>query len=231
MPPPPPPLQAPTAAGEGVRGGRHPPFSRRVGLGSRARAKHTSMPGRRTFGVAADQRASPGNPVPSVARPVRRWEGGRARAPAQRFTSPKSPCPLGVSLGYKSAHNCGGWSAMGHPQCPALGPAETGIARGPWIWGGASLSLTCVTSSACSAAAADGALALDGGHTGCDTAADVCDGGGPVAALLYTASAWEQPPPPPGRRGRYPPPPPLQGAQPMPSHCPPDAKCQPQWHS
>ena len=22
----------------------------------------------------------------------------------------------------------------------------------------------------------------------------------------------------------------LQGAQPMPSHCPPDAKCQPQWH-
>ena len=27
------------------------------------------------------------------------------------------------------------------------------------------------------------------------------------------------------------PPPPLQGAQPMPSHCPPDGKCQPQWHS
>ena len=26
------------------------------------------------------------------------------------------------------------------------------------------------------------------------------------------------------------PPPPLQGAQPMPSHCPPDTKCQPQWH-
>ena len=26
------------------------------------------------------------------------------------------------------------------------------------------------------------------------------------------------------------PPPPLQGAQPMPSHCPPDAKCQAQWH-
>ena len=25
-------------------------------------------------------------------------------------------------------------------------------------------------------------------------------------------------------------PPPFQGAQPMPSHCPPDAKCQPQWH-
>ena len=25
-------------------------------------------------------------------------------------------------------------------------------------------------------------------------------------------------------------PPPLQGAQPMPSHCPPNAKCQPQWH-
>ena len=32
------------------------------------------------------------------------------------------------------------------------------------------------------------------------------------------------------KRGRYPPPPPLQGAQPMPSHCPPDANCQPQWH-
>ena len=26
------------------------------------------------------------------------------------------------------------------------------------------------------------------------------------------------------------PPPPLEGAQPMPSHCVPDAKCQPQWH-
>ena len=25
-------------------------------------------------------------------------------------------------------------------------------------------------------------------------------------------------------------PPPLQGAQPIPSHCPPDAKCQLQWH-
>ena len=25
-------------------------------------------------------------------------------------------------------------------------------------------------------------------------------------------------------------PPPLEGAQPMPSHCPPDANCQPQWH-
>ena len=25
--------------------------------------------------------------------------------------------------------------------------------------------------------------------------------------------------------------PPLQGAQPMPSHCLPDAKCQCQWHS
>ena len=31
-----------------------------------------------------------------------------------------------------------------------------------------------------------------------------------------------------GRGGA--PPPPLEGAQPMPSHCPPDAKCQPQWH-
>ena len=28
--------------------------------------------------------------------------------------------------------------------------------------------------------------------------------------------------------GRYAPP--LQGAQPMPSHCPPDSKCQLQWH-
>ena len=25
-------------------------------------------------------------------------------------------------------------------------------------------------------------------------------------------------------------PPPLQGAQPAPSHCPPDTKCQLQWH-
>ena len=32
-----------------------------------------------------------------------------------------------------------------------------------------------------------------------------------------------------GVGGRYPPPP-LQGAQPTPSHCPPDAKYQPQWH-
>ena len=31
-------------------------------------------------------------------------------------------------------------------------------------------------------------------------------------------------------RGAEPPPPPLQGAQPTPSPCPPDAKCQPQWH-
>ena len=33
-----------------------------------------------------------------------------------------------------------------------------------------------------------------------------------------------------GRGGGTPPPPPLQGAQPMPSHCLPDGKCQPQWH-
>ena len=34
------------------------------------------------------------------------------------------------------------------------------------------------------------------------------------------------------KEGRLPPPPPpLQGAQPMPSHCPPDAKCWLQWHS
>ena len=31
-----------------------------------------------------------------------------------------------------------------------------------------------------------------------------------------------------GKGGRYPPP--LQGAQPMPSYCPPDGNCQPQWH-
>ena len=30
--------------------------------------------------------------------------------------------------------------------------------------------------------------------------------------------------------GATPPPPPLQGPQPTPSHCLPDAKCQPQWH-
>ena len=44
------------------------------------------------------------------------------------------------------------------------------------------------------------------------------------------------PPPPPPPRGDAleggesppPPPPPLQGTQPMPSHCPPDAECQPQ---
>ena len=38
--------------------------------------------------------------------------------------------------------------------------------------------------------------------------------------------------PPPGMhwKGGEVPPPPLQGAQPMPSHCLPDAKCQPQWH-
>ena len=30
--------------------------------------------------------------------------------------------------------------------------------------------------------------------------------------------------------GEVPPPLSLEGAKPMPSHCPPDAKCQPQWH-
>ena len=30
--------------------------------------------------------------------------------------------------------------------------------------------------------------------------------------------------------GQEPPPRPLQGALPTPSHCSPDAKCQPQWH-
>ena len=30
--------------------------------------------------------------------------------------------------------------------------------------------------------------------------------------------------------GGQPPPPNLQGALPMPSHCLPDGKCQPQWH-
>ena len=34
----------------------------------------------------------------------------------------------------------------------------------------------------------------------------------------------------PGMHWRGGTPPPLPGAQPMPSHCPPDAKCQPQWH-
>ena len=33
-----------------------------------------------------------------------------------------------------------------------------------------------------------------------------------------------------GMHWRVPALPPPQGAQPMPSHCPPDGKCQPQWH-
>ena len=36
------PASAPTAAGEGVRGGRHPPFSRRVGLGGFEQAPQTA---------------------------------------------------------------------------------------------------------------------------------------------------------------------------------------------
>ena len=42
------------------------------------------------------------------------------------------------------------------------------------------------------------------------------------------------PPPRPGmhrKGGGGTPPPPFQGPQPMPCHCPPDANCQPQWHS
>ena len=41
--------------------------------------------------------------------------------------------------------------------------------------------------------------------------------------------AWEGPCPRDASEGGGTPPP-LQGAQSMPSHCPPDAKCQPQWH-
>ena len=44
---------------------------------------------------------------------------------------------------------------------------------------------------------------------------------------------WEashEPTPGMHRKGGEVPPPPLQGAQPMPRHCPPDAKCRPQWH-
>ena len=53
------------------------------------------------------------------------------------------------------------------------------------------------------------------------------------ARLLHFASQEPAPPPDPrdaleGGGGRYPSP--LQGAQPMPSHCPPDGNCQPQWH-
>ena len=42
------------------------------------------------------------------------------------------------------------------------------------------------------------------------------------ADFLSVLQVCPSPPPPP--------PAPLQGAQPMPSHCPPDGKCQPQWH-
>ena len=41
-------------------------------------------------------------------------------------------------------------------------------------------------------------------------------------------------PPPKGmhwKGGRLPPPPPLEGAHPLPSHCPPHAKCRLQWNS
>ena len=48
---------------------------------------------------------------------------------------------------------------------------------------------------------------------------------------LTTIGGAPPPPPPRGciRRGGGTPPP-LQGAQPMPSPCPPDGKCWPQWH-
>ena len=53
---------------------------------------------------------------------------------------------------------------------------------------------------------------------------------GPDAVQCRTC--MEEPPPPPGVRwkGGRSPPFPLQGAQPMPSHCPPDGKCRVQWH-
>ena len=50
-----------------------------------------------------------------------------------------------------------------------------------------------------------------------------------VRGKLGTSQVWGS-----GRdaleEGGAPPPPPLQAAQPMPSHCPPDAKCPLQWH-
>ena len=59
----------------------------------------------------------------------------------------------------------------------------------------------------------------------------------PLNALHETKDTQEGPgrggSPPAGMKIKAspsPPPPPLQGAQPMPSHCPPDAKCEPHWH-
>ena len=58
--------------------------------------------------------------------------------------------------------------------------------------------------------------------------------------LPHLSSPQYKPPPPWGAQGwgggagiqwkRGSPPASLEGTQPMPSHCPPDAKCQPQWH-
>ena len=63
----------------------------------------------------------------------------------------------------------------------------------------------------------------------------ISHGGGGVQHMAAQLEVPNPTQPNPGVRdaleggGGYPPP--LQGAQPMPSHCPPDAKCQPQWHS
>ena len=47
---------------------------------------------------------------------------------------------------------------------------------------------------------------------------------------LWDTNFWDPPPRGMHWKGGSPPPPPLEGAQPTPSHCPPDAKCQFQWH-
>ena len=61
-----------------------------------------------------------------------------------------------------------------------------------------------------------------------------CTHGGVPCRRCFGLLLQLHPPPPPRgmhwKGGRYPPPPPLQAALPTPSHCPPDAKCQPQWH-
>ena len=52
----------------------------------------------------------------------------------------------------------------------------------------------------------------------------------PVCCVLCTAAATRRAPQGCIGRGRGAAPPPLQGAQPTPSHCLPDGKCQAQWH-
>ena len=51
-----------------------------------------------------------------------------------------------------------------------------------------------------------------------------CTGGEPAPM------GWRPRPRMHSKGGGAPPPPPLHSAQPMSSHCPPDAKCRPQWH-